>query len=227
MQIDRTLGIPNLLDSLAVRLLVVDDHPLVFDALSVILSRLPEHISSEFLPSFGEAVSRTLSPPPIDLVLLDLGLPGFIDIGALIEFRQRCPKTAVAIISATEDPFTIEACFHAGAVGFIPKTFGSVQFRNAIQKILEGERFSPLNAERPEPADPNEAVARRFELTGRQLEVLKVMGQGKSNGAIGQDLGLTVNTVKVHVGAVLDKLGAANRTEAVMIARRHGMPFDD
>lgn len=208
------------------RLLVVDDHPLVFDALSVILSRLPEHISSEFIPSFGEAISRTLSPPPIDLVLLDLGLPGFSGIDALKEFRQRCPNTAVAIISATEDTFTIDACLQAGAVGFIPKTFGSAQFRNAIQLMLDGERFLPLNSVRPEPADPNEAVARRFDLTSRQLEVLKLMGQGKSNGAIGEELGLTVNTVKVHVGAVLDKLGAANRTEAVMIARRYGMPFD-
>ncbi len=208
------------------RLLVVDDHPLIFDALSMILKRLPDHITCEFLTNFGEAVSRTLSTPPIDLVLLDLGLPGHTGISALQEMRQKCPSCSVAVISATDDPATIQACLQAGAAGFIPKTYGAAQFRNAIQHILDGEYYSPLASVRPEPTDLNDSVVARFELTNRQLEVLKLMGQGKSNSAIGEDLGLTINTVKVHVAAVLDKLDASNRTEAVMTARRYGLPFE-
>lgn len=208
------------------RLLLVDDHPLVFDALTLILRRLPDHISSEFLTSFGDAVNRALKPPKLDLVLLDLGLPGYQGISALQEFRQRCPELNVAVISALEDPDTITACLRAGAMGYIPKTSVAADFRGAIESMLAGERFSPLNIVYPVTTDINATVAAQFNLTGRQLEVLKVLARGKSNSDIGDELGLAVNTVKVHVGALLDKLHASNRTEAVTIARRHGLPYD-
>jgi len=208
-----------------VRVLLVDDHPLVFDALTLILSRLPEEISSEFLTNFGDAIARVMRPPKLDLVLLDLGLPGHEGASALMEFRSNFPDIPVAVVSATADTDTIQSCLLAGAKGFIPKTFKAADFRAAVQTMLAGNVFAPFGISQPPVVDGSQDVAIRFGLTERQLDVLKLMAQGKSNAAIGDELGLALNTVKVHVGAVLDKLGASNRTEAVMTARRFGLPF--
>lgn len=207
------------------RLLIVDDHPLVFDALTLILSRLPGDISTEFLTNFGDMVDRVLRPPKVDLVLLDLGLPGHEGASALIEFRHNFPDVPVGVVSANTDSDTIQSCLLAGARGFIPKTSKAVDFRAAVQTMLSGQVFTPFGVNQPQVADGSRAVATRFGLTDRQLDVLKLMAQGKSNGAIGDELGLAINTVKVHVGAVLEKLDASNRTEAVMTARRFGLPF--
>ena len=207
------------------RLLLVDDHPLVFDALTLILGRLPDDISTEFLTNFGEAIDRVMRPPKIDLVLLDLGLPGHEGASALIEFRHSFPDIPVGVVSATADTDTIQSCLLAGAIGFIPKTSKAADFRAAVQTMLAGKVFTPFGVSQAQVPDGSREVANRFGLTDRQLDVLKLMARGKSNSAIGDELGLALNTVKVHVGAVLEKLNASNRTEAVMTARRHGLPF--
>lgn len=207
------------------RLLLVDDHPLVFDALTLILGRLPDDISTEFLTSFGEAIDRVMRPPKVDLVLLDLGLPGHEGASALIEFRHSFPDVPVGVVSATTDTDTIQSCLLAGAIGFIPKTSKAADFRAAVQTMLAGKVFTPYGVSQPRVPDGSREVAARFGLTDRQLDVLKLMARGKSNSAIGDELGLALNTVKVHVGAVLEKLNASNRTEAVMTARRYGLPF--
>ncbi len=208
------------------RLLLIDDHPLVFDAISLILRRLPDDISIEFMTRLGDGISRSQADPVPDLVLLDLGLPGHSGVSSLRDFQKACPGVRVAVISATEDRSTIDECLRTGAAGFIPKTFGASLFRAAVQTMLSGRLFDPagqeLLATKRDPVDP----VSQFRLTGRQMDVLRLMALGKSNGAIGTELGLAINTVKVHVAAVLEKLGARNRTEAVMIARRASLPFE-
>ncbi len=211
---------------LLVRLLLIDDHPLIFDAMTLVLKRLPDYISSEFVTRLGDGIEKALAQDPPDLVLLDLGLPGYDGVSALKSFRQACPDVRVAIVSATEDRITIDECLNSGAVGFIPKTFGAGQFRMAIQIMLAGEIFDPGVSSKVLAEPDLSSLAERFRLTSRQMDVLRQMAQGKSNSAIGEELGLAINTVKVHVAAVLEKLGAGNRTEAVTIARRAGLPFE-
>lgn len=208
------------------RVLLIDDHPLVFDALTLILRRLPDPVQCEFVTLLSDGVARSLRVPAPDLVLLDLGLPGYEGMTALTQFLHACPDVRVAVVSANVERAVIEACLAAGAIGYLPKTFSAGQFRTAVHAMLLGETFDPGGKPAAAGPDSLKALAEQFQLTARQMDVLRQLARGKSNGAIGDELGLAINTVKVHVAAILEKLGASNRTEAVMIARRAGLPFE-
>lgn len=222
------------------RILVVDDHPLIHEAMGLIMSTYAENVTHESASGFAEACNRLEADPRIDLILLDLGLPGFTGIGALTDIRERFPDIPVVVISAREEADIIHAALDAGAMGFVPKTFRPEAIRMALHYVAAGGVFVPHQAlgtgataqadlapasttgEQISPASDDQ-VRERLNLTPRQFEVLKLLVSGMTNKRIARKMGLSDNTVKAHVGAVLRSLDASNRTEAVVMASRHGL----
>lgn len=223
------------------RILVVDDHPLIHEALRMILTEYSDSVDHESVIGFTEACNRLERDSTIDLLLLDLGLPGFTGIGALAEMRRRFPDTPVVVISACEKADVIHAALEEGAMGFVPKTFKPSAIKTALHYVAAGGVFVPHQAlgttasgdkmpmnfpaedERfPVPAG-DEKVREQLGLTPRQFEVLKLLVRGMTNKRIAHKLGLSDNTIKAHVGAVLRSLDASNRTEAVVMASRYGL----
>ncbi len=164
--------------------------------------------------------------PDIQLIVLDLGLPGQQGLDALSSLRQRFPAIAVAVLSGTHDPETVGRSLDLGAVGFIPKATSQEVMLSAFNLILSGGVYIPPEIlalhEAPAPAEGAEAngssepvTPADLGLTARQLEVLALMMSGKSNKAICRALDLAEPTVKNHVSSILRALNAGNRTEAV------------
>ena len=227
------------------QMLLVDDHPLIHEALGVILSSQGEGVAHDSVSTFEEACDRLESEPVIDLVLLDLGLPGFSGIGALSALRDRFPDQSVVVISAREESDIIHASLDAGAMGFIPKTFQPAAIRMAVRFVAAGGVFvpqqvlrasssgeaglappSPSEADMPHPDTgliDDESLRVDLGLTPRQFDVLKLLVRGMSNKRIALILELSDNTVKAHVAAVLRTLDVSNRTEAVVMASRRGL----
>jgi DNA-binding NarL/FixJ family response regulator len=170
--------------------------------------------------------------PDVELVLLDLGLPDRNGFEVLAELAERHPTVSVVVHSGQQDRDTVMKALDLGAVGFIPKSARREVLLGAFNLIFSGGIYVPpeiLARHQPAPAasvpDGGKAPmsAADLGLTERQMEVLALMMQGKSNKAICRVLDLAEPTVKIHVSAVLKALKAANRTEAVMVAAALGL----
>ena len=201
-------------------LLIADDHPLYRDALRGALSlSLPALTLSEA----GDLTSTVdiLNREDIDLLLLDLHMPGSNDLFGLIHIRKLFPDVPVAVVSGTEDTQLISKIMSAGALGFIPKTASSGDIANAVQAILDGDVWLPPNL-----SDSVDEIDEEFSeladnvasLTPSQYKVLCFMRDGLLNKQIGYNLDIAEATVKAHVTAIFKKLGINNRTQAVLIA---------
>ncbi|MBZ2161227.1 response regulator transcription factor [Alteromonas stellipolaris] len=201
-------------------LLIADDHPLYRDALRGALSlSLPALTLSEA----GDLTSTVdiLNREDIDLLLLDLHMPGSNDLFGLIHIRKLFPDVPVAVVSGTEDTQLISKIMSAGALGFIPKTASSGDIANAVQAILDGDVWLPPNlSDSVDDIDEafSELVDHVASLTPSQYKVLCFMRDGLLNKQIGYNLDIAEATVKAHVTAIFKKLGINNRTQAVLIA---------
>jgi DNA-binding NarL/FixJ family response regulator len=160
----------------------------------------------------------------IDLVLLDLNMPGMDGLAGLAGLRHACPSLPIVIVSATEEPATVREAIACGAAGFVPKSLGKAEIAHALGCVLAGEVYLPpgmetaQDAEAGGPAGPD--MARRIAaLAPQQLSVLRLIAQGKPNKIIAHELGIAEATVKAHVTVVLRKLGVFSRTQAVVAAR--------
>ncbi|USH02208.1 response regulator transcription factor [Grimontia kaedaensis] len=207
------------------KFLVADDHPLFRDALiAVIRGRFEE---CEILQS--EDIERTLDVteenPDLDLILLDLNMPGMAGLKGLLELRNQHPTIPVAIISAETNKQIILQTIAYGAVGFIAKSAPREKMREAFEQILDGHVYLPADIIRAEgesegshrrKEDPQFSPEMLHTLTRRQLLVLKSMAQGAANKQIAYDLNISETTVKSHVSAILKKLGVHNRIQAVV-----------
>ncbi len=208
------------------KLLVVDDHPLIPQAVG--------HALREFDPSITllaagtrEACERMLAAhPDTALVLLDLALPGTRGmelLGALVRDHPRLP---VVVLSATNDRATIQSALAAGAHGYIAKTADPADVIRAIGDALAGKRpVAGSVAARP-AATSVDFLPGVFGLTERQADVLRLLVQGKPNKLICRDLELSEGTVKVHVSAILKALNVHSRTQAVVELARRGVAVD-
>jgi DNA-binding NarL/FixJ family response regulator len=206
-----------------VNILLVDDHPMISNALQIILERQPEPYTLRYESNFSVALERLAKQPGTDLVLLDLSLPGFEGTRALVTFRQRFPEIRVAVISGEQDPVVISDCIGLGACGYVPKSIGSTAILNAIRSIADGGIYMPGRDTEQAYTDPLAVVADRFHLTPRQQEVLGLLIKAKSNRDIASELDLSVNTVAVHVSAVFSALSVRNRTELIGVAANLGL----
>lgn len=216
------------------KILVIDDHVLIREALRGVLKELKGEAAVIIEASDSRQAMRQLEQnPDVELVLLDLGLPDRDGIDLLVELSQHCPTTSVVVLSAQLDRDRVMKALDLGALGFIPKSAKREVMLSAFNLIFSGGVYVPpeiLDRRQPpvepqsKPAQPKRRVsAADLGLTERQMEVLTLMMQGKSNKAICRTLNLAEATVKLHVSAILRALKAANRTEAVIAAGALGV----
>ena len=199
------------------KLLIVDDHALFREGIALVLERLEEGLSLLEAPTGVRALEISDEEGDLDLVLLDLTLPGDDGLEILREFGRRRPETPVVMLSSSEGPAEIARALELGARGYIPKTTSSDVMLQATRLVLAGGVYVPpqLLGVDSVPQDPSAP-------TPRQREVLEHLAEGRSNKEIGNALGIAENTVRVHVAALLRTLGASNRTEASAAARKRG-----
>ncbi|MGH2341972.1 response regulator [Segnochrobactraceae bacterium EtOH-i3] len=201
-------------------IVIADDHPLFRGALRQTLEGLYPGVRIEEAGSV-DAVGRTLGGhPDVDLVLLDLAMPGVKGFSGLMYLRAQFPDIPVAVVSATEEPAIIRRALEFGASGFIPKSVSVDLIRDALEGILAGGVWTPPGVDVAANAEPDDSVARLASLTPQQVRVLMMLSEGLLNKQIAYELSVSEATVKAHVSAILTKLGVESRTQAVIVASR-------
>ena len=212
------------------RILLVDDHPLMADALALALSTLDRHPEMRHANSLQSALEIVAGPPESDLVMLDLGLPGCTGLQALERFRERHPALPVVVFSGTSDTASITAALDLGAMGFIPKTSPREVLVSAVRLVVSGGVYVPpeaLNSAGADTHTPAAAVTlEQLHLSPRQTEVLALLLKGLPNKLIARRLQISENTTKIHVSAVLHALGVSSRTQALIAANRLGLRLE-
>jgi DNA-binding NarL/FixJ family response regulator len=207
-------------------ILVVDDHPLIVDALVQLLPQLDPALTILSAGDPAEATEVLDNEPEIALVLLDLALPGARGLDFLADLKLDYPGVPIAVLSATHDPATVLAALGAGAQGFIPKSVGAEALLAAIRHVLDGGVYLPADAPGMPSGDGVHIEHGALGLTARQTDVLKLLVQGKPNKLICRDLTLSEGTVKVHVSAILKALRVRSRGEAIAVLARRGISAD-
>jgi DNA-binding NarL/FixJ family response regulator len=202
------------------RVLIADDHPLFRGALREAIDRLFDRVDVAEAGTFEQVVERLETGGEVDLILLDLQMPGVRGFSGLMFLRAQYPSLPVAIVSANDDPVVIRHCMEFGAAGFLPKTLGVEVLRAAIARVLAGEMWTPPDVELAGTADAETAalIRRLSTLTPQQVRVLMMLSGGLLNKQIAYELGVSEATVKAHVSAILQKLGVDSRTQAVIAA---------
>ncbi len=213
------------------KLLLVDDHALLRDGLALMMAQEFRELQLLQAGTLAEAHAALRANPDVRLVLLDLGLPDGDGIEALPGLREAAPGAVLVALSADEKRETVLAAIAAGAAGYIPKTAQSGAMMEALRFVLSGGVYLPAAvlerraSERRDGSAPG-AVERSPEelgLSPRQVDVLKLLVEGKSNKLIARDLSMSESTVKTHLEALFRRLGANSRTQAVVAAARLGL----
>ena len=204
------------------RLLIADDHPLFRGAMREAVTGLFEHVEIAEAGSFDEVADHLERGGEVDLILLDLTMPGARGFSGLMYLRAQYPGVPVMVVSANDDPAAIRRCMEFGASGFIPKTLGVETMRVAISRVLGGGVWTPPDVDLRGGSDDDvgELMARMATLTPQQVRVLMMLSEGLLNKQIAFQLGVSEATVKAHVSAILQKLGVESRTQAVIAAAR-------
>jgi DNA-binding NarL/FixJ family response regulator len=202
------------------RLVIADDHPLFRGAMREAISGLLEKVDITEAGTFDDVIE--LLSGDVDLVLLDLAMPGVRGFSGLMYLRAQYPGVPVIVVSANDDPAAIRRCMEFGASGFIPKTLGIEAMRAAISRILNGGVWTPPDVDLSTGSDAETAalMTRMATLTPQQVRVLMMLSEGMLNKQIAYQLGVSEATVKAHVSAILQKLGVESRTQAVIAAAK-------
>jgi DNA-binding NarL/FixJ family response regulator len=204
------------------RLVIADDHPLFRGALREAVSGLFENGEFAEAGSFEEVVKLLERGLEIDLILLDLSMPGVRGFSGLMYLRAQYPSIPIIVVSANDDAAVIRRCMDFGASGFIPKTLGIDDMRGAIARVFEGGIWTPPDIDLGTGSDRATAnlLARLASLTPQQVRVLMMLSEGLRNKQIAYELGVSEATIKAHVSAILQKLGVDSRTQAVIAAAK-------
>jgi DNA-binding NarL/FixJ family response regulator len=204
------------------RFVIADDHPLFRGALREAVGGLFDRMEIAEAGSFEEVASLLERGGEVDVILLDLRMPGVRGFSGLMYLRAQYPSVPVIIVSANDDPTAIRRCMQFGASGFIPKTLGTEEMRTAIARIINGGVWTPPDVDLKAGADTEtaELMARMATLTPQQVRVLMMLSEGLLNKQIAYQLGVSEATVKAHVSAILQKLGVESRTQAVIAAAK-------
>jgi DNA-binding NarL/FixJ family response regulator len=211
-----------------VKILIIDDHPLIQEALRHVLAALDPQLELVQAQDASEAHAALSRDPDTDLIVLDLALPGCDGFDLLADLRREWPGMPVLVLSATHDRATVEHALDLGAMGFIPKTANTRVLLDALRLVLAGGVYIPSESAPASAAFRPRSPMRpeQLGLTLRQADVLKLLVQGKPNKLICRDLRLSEGTVKVHVSAILRALNVHNRTQVVIELARRGVRLD-
>ena len=205
-------------------ILIVDDHPLYRLALKGAVSAACADCQLFEADCVGGLFDVLEHHPHIDLLLLDLNLPGAYGFNALAHLRGSRPQLPIIVVSASDDSRTMRQALAFGAQSFVSKSADTATIGNRVNAVLRGEvlKEACIASERESGADDSalEIAQRVAQLTPQQFRVLGMLCAGRLNKQIGDDLNITEATVKAHMTVILRKLGAANRTQAVLLAGR-------
>lgn len=218
------------------RILIADDHALTREGLCSALRELADDVTVVAAADGGQVHDLIDGQTDFNLILLDLFMPGIDGFDLLSKVCNRRPETPVVVLSASLDPADMRRSLDHGAAGFIQKSSGREVILSALRLVLAGGVYVPpgilgstmpsLEGSTPVSQDPMISdlvgVAHELSLTNRQLDVLRLLAQGVSNKIIARHLGLSENTVKIHVAAILKAFNVNNRTQAVVLAQRMG-----
>ncbi|BDX19542.1 MULTISPECIES: response regulator [Halopseudomonas] len=201
------------------RLLLIDDHQIYLDGLSLTLGSLCEGVRLDHARNAAEAL-QLVREYPYDLILLDLQLPDSSGLSLMQKLRAADAMVPIAILSASNSPSDLEAALQLGAAGFISKTTDGKTLLDAVTQLLYGAQVvigdTALKIDR-------QTSAREVGITPRQLEILDLLAEGLPNKVICQRLSLSEDTVKTHLKALFSSLDCHNRTECVTQARKLGL----
>nr|WP_187352066.1 response regulator transcription factor [Allosaccharopolyspora coralli] len=203
--------------------LVVDDHPLLREAIAARMLQMGAGTVHE-AASMAEARARALATGPCDLAILDLGLPDGTGIDLVTELRsQGWPR--VVVLASSDDPYAVRAAFQAGAQAYLLKSASPMVVTDGVRRVLDGGVYADpsvapvLAAGTRVPGTDNTPR----ELSGREVEVLQLVADGRSNKEIGEALSLSALTVKSHLSRIGRKLGTGDRAQMVALAMRAGV----
>ncbi len=208
------------------RFIIVDDHPLFRGALAQVLTTAFDGVSIEEAGSYEALLPMLGGTEDPDIVLLDLAMPGVQGLAGLMSLKAEFPTLPVIIVSATEDPATIQHALDCGASGYVPKSQPVEKIRQAVRIVLDGGISVPDGyAAGANSADDatRQVLARLTTLTPQQLRVLGMLGEGLLNKQIAYKLTVSEATIKAHVSAILQKLGVESRTQAVIALNKCGI----
>lgn len=213
------------------KILLADDHPLFREGVKHVLMLLGKDVSIVDAHDYPSLFAEVASHPDLDLVLADLYMPGMGGHEGVAEFRNQFPDTPLVIMTASESHADARRVLAAGALGYVPKSSPSQVMLDALIRVLDGGIYVPPFFEGD--AQPDDLLSlmplsdQGIRLTTRQLEVFRLLLQGKPNKIIARELELTEGTVKIHVAAIFRALGVTNRTEAAIAARRYSLSLAD
>ncbi|MER8549815.1 response regulator transcription factor [Mesorhizobium sp. M0018] len=203
---------------------IADDHPLFRGALREALVGIGDVAAIHEAGDFESAKALVLANEDVDLVLLDLSMPGASGLSGLISLRGIHPAVPMMVVSAHDDPVTIRRALDLGASGFISKSASMEEIRNAVQSVLAGDIAAPAGVDLGVERDPeiSDLIKRLQALTPQQTRVLGMLAEGLLNKQIAYELGVSEATIKAHVSAILQKLGVDSRTQAVILLSKIG-----
>lgn len=203
-------------------ILIADDHWVVRESLKQVAQSLDRNLRIEEAGGFNEALAVLQQNPDVGLLLIDLVMPGFTEMEGLRLIRSRFPSIPIVIVSVHEDPNYVLRAIQHGVIGYIPKSSGPEEIQQALQRVLAGEVTFPreliargwseqATEESPPPQDPSRPAT----LSRREVEILVLLGQGGSVQDIAEQLGISRQTVRVHVGNAMRKLDLRTRESAI------------
>jgi DNA-binding NarL/FixJ family response regulator len=219
------------------KVLIADDHNLIREGIKLLLNRLWESADVLEADNFDDARKIVAANTDLDLIIMDLFMPGMMGPQGVSIIRNSAPVVPVIVLSMSEDPEHMRDALKFGANGYIPKSSKNSILSNAINLVLEGGIYIPpeMLSEIVDTGKPDTAAdknSKKPALTERQMEVLNLMAQGRTNKDIARILDISDATVKSHTTTIFRQLGANNRTQAVHYAQQlklinNGKPHND
>ena len=206
------------------KFVIADDHPLFRGALKQALAGFTENTGILEAGDFDSAKALIATNDDVDLVLLDLSMPGASGLSGLVSLRGVHPAVPMVVVSAHDDPETIRRALELGASGFISKSASMEEIRSGVEAVLAGGVAAPVGIDLGVERDPeiSDLIKRLQSLTPQQTRVLSMLGEGLLNKQIAYELDVSEATIKAHVSAVLQKLGVDSRTQAVILLSKIG-----
>ncbi|WP_026442322.1 response regulator [Pseudacidobacterium ailaaui] len=201
----------------AIRVLIVDDHPVVRVGLRTMLDSEEKITVTGAAESAAEAIEEVKQQPP-DVVLMDLRMPDMEGVEGIMELRRLCPDTRILVLTNYEADDYILRALQAGAMGYLLKSTPQAEIVRAVEMVHDNQRYLPERIK-----DRLAEIVSREELTQREIEVLRLAARGHTNKEIAQQLFISDKTARNHMASCLVKLGASDRTEAVTTAIKRGL----